>query len=158
MRQMWRRNGAPGWATAATILLACAASASAAGPSAVPARSLGVKDEAKLHLVHSSGSTLIDEGTATGTIPGTVKLEFTYDGSPTVSATFTISAHGSSLRVKASGKLSSPTNPRPSFAGTITVIGGRGRYSHAKGTGKLYGVFYRRSYNMTVQTQGTVEY
>jgi hypothetical protein len=141
-----------------TILLAAAVSANATGPPAHAARTLNVKDEAKLHFVRSSASTILDEGNATGTIPGAIKITFTYTGSPNVSAQFTISGARGSIKVRASGKLSSPTNPKPSFKGGLTVTGGSGRYAHAHGAGALYGVFYRRSYAILVQAQGAIHY
>ena len=46
-----------------------------------------------------------------------------------------------------------------SFAGTLTVTGGTGRYAHAHGSGKLYGALERKSDNLTVQTrEGTLDY
>jgi hypothetical protein len=139
-------------------LLGVSAIANAAGPVARAAARVNAKDEAKLHFVHASGSTLIDEGHATGTFPGYVKITFTYNGSPNVGAQFTIYRSEGSIRVRASGTLSSPTNPSPSFKGNVTIIGGSGRYAHAHGGGQLYGVFYRRSYALVVQVQGTVYY
>jgi hypothetical protein len=138
---------------------ACLSSAGvAANPTATSASSLSVKDEGYLRLVKSSGSLLIDEGPVQGTIPGKVKVRFVYNGDPAVTAQLTIYGHAGNLQVRASGRLSSPTNPRPSFLGTLTITGGSGRYLHAHGSGRLYGVFYRRSYAMTVQTVGTVHY
>lgn len=145
-------------ALTAGALFATSLSALAAGPSARTARSVVVKDEAKLHFVKSSGSTLSDEGSATGTFPGKVKIVFTYTGSPNVSSQLTIYGSGGSIRVRASGKLSSPTNPKPSFKGALTVTGGSGRYSHVHGSGALYGVFNRRTYALVVQAQGTIHY
>jgi hypothetical protein len=147
----------------AALLCACvpavgSASSSTAANRAHSARTLSVKDEGNLRFVRSSGSTLIDEGHATGTIPGNVRIHFTYNGNPSVSAQITIyGAHGT-IQVRASGRLSSPTSPNPSFSGALTITGGSGRYSHAHGGGKLYGVFHRRSYGMIVQTQGTLHY
>ncbi len=122
------------------------------------ASAVSVKDVGHLRLVKSSGSQLIDEGTATGTIPGKVRIVFVYDGDPTVEAQITISGHGDSLQAHATGRLSSPTSASPSFKGALTITGGGGRYAHAHGNGQLYGVFYRRSYAMTVQTEGTLHY
>jgi hypothetical protein len=132
--------------------------AQATGPTAKAAGRVSAKDEAKLHFVRASGSTLIDEGKAIGTIPGRVRIGFTYTGSPDVAAHFTIYASRGSLRVGASGRLSSPTNPKPSFKGNLSIAGGTGRYAHAHGSGTLYGVFYRRSYGIVVQVRGTVYY
>lgn len=101
---------------------------------------------------------MIDEGLATGTIPGKVRIVFVYDGDPTVSAQITIYGHSGTLRAHAIGHLSSPTSPSPSFSGALTITTGDGRYAHAHGDGHLYGVFYRRSYAITVQTEGTLDY
>jgi hypothetical protein len=122
------------------------------------ARSTTVKDEGKLRFIRSSGSTLTDEGPATGTIPGKVRVLFTYNGNPTVGAQITIYGHAGSIRAHGSAKLSSPTSPSPSFKGTLTITGGSGRYAHAYGGGRLYGVFHRRSYGLVVQTEGTLRY
>jgi hypothetical protein len=145
--------------TAALLTLTATWSASAAtSPRASAAHSLSVKDEGYLRLVKSSGSLLIDEGPVHGTIPGKVKVRFIYNGDPAVTAQLTIYGHAGSLLVLARGRLSSPTSPHPSFNGTLTITGGTGRYRHAHGSGRLYGVFYRRTYAMTVQTVGTVRY
>lgn len=84
-------------------------------------------------------------------------MRFVYDGNPTVSAQLTIYDHAGSIDAHASGRLSSPTSPSPSFRGTLTIRGGSGRYVHARGSGMLYGVFYRRSYALTVQTDGALQ-
>jgi hypothetical protein len=122
------------------------------------AASVEVKDEGRLQLLKSSGSQLIDEGPASGTIPGKARIVFVYDGDPTVSAQITIYGRQGIVSAHGTARLSSPTNSRPSFAGTLTITGGSGRYSHARGGGRLYGVFYRRSYAITVQTEGTLRY
>jgi hypothetical protein len=149
--------------TAAVALAAvlCSTALTVGGAAAISAHSaatLTVKDEGNLRFVKSSGSTLIDEGHASGTIPGNVRIRFTYNGNPNVSAQITIYGKHGTIQVRATGRLSSPTNPNPSFSGNLTITGGSGRYSHAHGGGKLYGVFHRRTYGMIVQTQGTLHY
>jgi hypothetical protein len=122
------------------------------------ARAVSVRDEGHLLLVRSSGSVLIDEGSVHGTVPGKVRIQFIYNGSPTVSAQISIYGHAGTILARGSGRLSSPTNPRPSFKGALTITGGRAGYRNAHGSGHFYGVFYRRSYAMTVQTEGTLSY
>lgn len=141
-------------------MVAVIAAALALGTLAAPAaaRVLSVRDEGHLRFVHSSGSQLIDEGPISGTINGHVRVRFTYNGDPNVSSTLTIYSRPGSISVRASGRLSSPTSPSPSFRGSLRIVGGTGRYAHASGTGELFGVFYRRSYGMVVQTIGRMRY
>jgi len=127
-------------------------------PRGIAASSISVKDEGRLRLVRSSGSALYDEGAARGTLPGTVKIRFVYDGDPAVTAQITINGHLGTIQARGSGKLSNPSSASPSFKGTLTITGGSGRYAHAHGSGEFYGVFYRRSYAITVQTEGTLHY
>jgi hypothetical protein len=136
----------------------CGLASAIDGPLARSARVLNVHDQAHLRYISSSGSLLTDEGQASGTLPGKVRLRFTYDGSPTVSAQLTISGPGWSMRARAQGKLSNPTSPTPSFRGVLTIGNGSGRYAHARGSGELFGVFNRRNYGLTVQAIGKLTY
>lgn len=157
-RRSQRRRRTRGAALAVMASLLALPAAVALARRATAAGTLRVRDEGYLRLVHSSGSLLIDEGSARGTIPGRVTVRFVYDGNPAVSAQITIHGRAGSIRAYASGRLSSPTSPSPSFKGTLTISGGSGRYARAHGSGQMYGVFYRRSYAMTVQTLGTLRY
>jgi hypothetical protein len=145
-------------------LAGCVAAATAGALAAPPqprakaARTLNVRDEGRLHFVSSSGSQLIDEGYARGTIPGYARVRFTYNGNPAVAAQFTIRGSGWSLSGHASGRLNNPNSTSPSFRGSLTLTGGSGRYAHAHGSGELFGVFYRRSYGLTVQAVGKLHY
>lgn len=137
--------GAPAWG-------------SSDGPRADAARVLNVRDEGRLHHVKSSGEEIIDEGRATGSFPGWVKVRFRYNGEPTIGARFTIYGSSGSVSARATARLSSPTSPNPSFRGAMTITGGSGRYAHIHGGGELYGVYSRRSYDLTVQAIGKLPY
>lgn len=145
--------------TAALVLIAATLAVTSV---AAAARVLNVRDEGKLRFITSSGSEIIDEGPAAGTVPGTVLVHFIYNGDPQVSARFTISQrHIGSISGKAKGNLSNPTSPEPSFRGKFSITGGSGRYAHIHGGGELFGVFYRRGknkYALTVQTIGKLPY
>jgi hypothetical protein len=132
--------------------------ASSSGTRAHAARSLNVRDEGRLRYIRSSGEQIIDEGRASGTFPGWVKVRFLYNGEPTVSARFTIYGSGGSVSASGTARLSSPTSPSPSFHGRMTITGGSGRYAHVHGGGELFGVYYRRSYALTVQAIGKLPY
>jgi len=137
---------------ALTLLgLSCAAQASAA-------HVFKIRDEGHLHFIKSSGSQLIDEGHSSGTFPGIARVRFTYNGNPIVAAQFTIYGRYGTIVGRANGRLSNPTSTSPSLRGSLTITGGSGRYAHASGGGELFGVFYRRSYALTVQTIATLHY
>jgi hypothetical protein len=142
----------------------CAATALAltllAAPVALADHTLYVRDEGHLHYTGSSGSLLHEEGTATGTLPGRLHVQFVYTGtSLTVTAQFSVTGNGWSITGHGTGTLSSPNNPTPSFHGPLTITGGSGRYAGAHANGELFGVFYRRDhYALTVQTLGELHY
>jgi hypothetical protein len=126
------------------------------GPTARVARALYIRDEGHLHLVHESGSLLVEEGAATGTLPGSVKVRF--DVGPTISAQFTIYARGGgSISGHGSGALHS-TSAYSTFGGSLSVTSGTGRFRRARGSGGLYGAINRRTYALTVQTVGKLSY
>jgi len=137
-------------------ILATAASAGARDPAAHAARTLNITDTARAHYVKEVGSQLLDEGSATGGLPGKVSVRFNV-GATSVSASFTIYAHGGTINGHGSGALHG-VGVSVSFGGTMTVTGGTGRYSHAHGHGGFYGVINRGNYAATVQTTGTLTY
>ena len=157
-----------GTGLAAIASVAVAAGAGGATPAAAPAapsrhmagvaRTLSVRDEGHLHFISGSGSQLIDEGRATGTFPGWVKVRFTYNGEPAVSASLTLYGSGGSISARGSGRLSNPVSPTPSFHGRLSVTRGSGRYAHIHGSGEVFGVFNRRNYGLTVQAIGKLYY
>ena len=145
-------------ASLALIVLALAGTTSSV---AAAARVLNVRDEGHLRFITSSGSELIDEGEAAGTLPGNVRVHFIYNGEPTVSARFTIEGHSGSITGKAKARLNNPTSSEPSFRGAFSITGGSRRYAYAHGTGELFGVFIRRGkhkYGLTVQAIGKFPY
>jgi hypothetical protein len=140
-----------------TLAAGGVALASADAPGARAARALNVKDEGHLHLAgRPSGSAIVEEGTVTGTLPGTVKVRFNVGA--TVTASFTIYPRGGgSISGHGSGALHS-TSVYATFGGSLAVTGGTGRYRHAHGHGGLYGAINRHTYAVTVQTVGTLSY
>jgi hypothetical protein len=116
---------------------------------------LNATDTAHLHYVSSSGSLLFDEGKATGTLPGSMRVHL--DLGTTFTGTFTIYASGGSIEGHGSATPHG-SGTYESFAGTITVTGGTGRYAHAHGRGGLYGTFDRDNYALVIKTTGSLTY
>jgi hypothetical protein len=145
--------------TAASILAqaAClgAALVAASATAALATRTRAARDTAHLHLVSSPGSSLLEEGWASGTLPGRLRVHF--DVGPTVSASFAIYAKGGTIRGRGSGKLRS-AGLYSTFGGSLRITGGSGRYRHARGRGGLYGSINRHTDAMIVQTTGTISF
>jgi hypothetical protein len=111
--------------------------------------------DARLHYVNARGAYLIEEGRASGPLAGVVKatIKITAD----ISGSFTFYPRGGSISGRGSGKLHE-SGVYASFGGTVTVLGGTGRYSHAHGGGRLYGVYNRKTLGVEIQTTGTLAY
>lgn len=121
------------------------------------ARTLRVKDSAKLHLLSADGNTLVEQGRATGNLPGTVKVTLTLR-SHTATSTFTLDVKGGSISGSGAGGLKAGRQGHDSFGGKLTVRRGSGRYRGAHGVGGLYGSVYRVNDAMSVQVTGTLHY
>jgi hypothetical protein len=137
------------------ITWACFATASAQ-PAARVARTLNVTDEAHLHLTGTQGEVLLEEGPASGAMPGTVKVRFTVGAS--VSGSFTIYPRGGgSISGHGSARLHS-TSTYSSFGGSMSINHGTGRYAHAGGHGGFYGTVNRHNDALVIQTTGRLTY
>ena len=124
-------------------------------PRADAAHILNATDTAHLRYVSSSGSLLLDEGKASGTLPGSMRVRL--DLGTTFTGTFTIHASGGSIDGHGSATPHG-SGTYESFSGTLTVTGGSGRYAHAHGHGGLYGTFDRDNYALVIKTTGSLSY
>jgi hypothetical protein len=131
------------------------AGASSRPATAVAAHVLDGNAEAKLRYVRSSGSTLIEEGPVSGGISGHMRAMLS------LGATFT----GSFRFYTKAGEMRGHGTAHPhgsgryeSFAGTDVMTGGTGRYAHVHGHGSMYGIFDRKTYDVTIQTRGMLHY
>lgn len=112
-------------------------------------------DTARLRYAGAVGEEVYETGNAKGTLPGVIHVHMIF--ASTFSGNFQIYTRG--------GRIDGHGRARPhgegtyqSFAGTLVVSGGTGRYRHAHGTARLYGVFDRESYALTIQTAGTLRF
>jgi hypothetical protein len=155
-----QQRHAPVAALCITLLAACllaAAPTDGARASAVArtARTLSATDTAHLRYVSSAGSLLNDEGTATGSLPGSMRVHLNLGA--TFTGSFTIYTSGGSIKGHGSA-IPHGSGTYESFAGTLTVTGGTGRYARARGQGHLYGTFNRGNYALVIKTTGSLTY
>jgi hypothetical protein len=143
----------------ASIVLAAAAmlaTAPAGGATAArAARTISGADSAHLHLLHQDESLLIEEGNATGVLPGQMRAQLTV--AQRYSGTCTIYTNGGSITGHG---VATPhgTGRFQSFKGTLTITGGTGRFRRAHGRTGLYGTFDRRTFSLVIQTTGNFSY
>lgn len=143
-------------ASAALLASGSAAARPSSGPPAAhAARTLKATDTAHLRYISAAGSQLLEEGKATGTLPG--KMRASVSVGAVISGNFTIYTKGGTIKGRGSA------TPRgsgvyESFAGSVTVTGGTGRFAHAHGRTGLYGTFNRTNYALVIQTTGTLSY
>jgi hypothetical protein len=140
-------------AIGAALLGVLAGGAAAAGPA--QARTLRATDTAHLHYISASGSLLYEQGQASGTLPGSMHVHF--DVASTLSGSFTIYTRGGTIEGHGEATPHG-AGIYESFAGTLVVTGGTGRFAHARGRTGLYGTFDRQSYALLVQTTGTLSF
>jgi hypothetical protein len=140
-------------------LIAVGTSATASAHNRAAARAahtISGNDNATLHYVPPTrGSTLLEEGHASGTIPGHVRAYLRVEA--TFSGTFTIFTPNGSLTGRGSAQPHG-SGAVESFAGTFVIAGGTGRYAHAHGGGRLYGTFKRKNYEVVLQPRGVIHY
>ena len=153
------KSGPPwlAFATLAAGTLAAVAPPAAAirEPGARAAHAVTGTETGHLHFIRSSGSRVFEEGPAFGPLPGHIRADLNIGA--TFSGTVTIYARGGT--VKAHGTATPHGSGRyESFGGTLIIMGGSGRYSHAHGHGGFYGTFDRKTYTVVVQTTGKYFY
>jgi hypothetical protein len=141
----------------ALVLLVSFGATARAQPRAHASHALRATDKAAVHYIQtkSEGSYLYEEGGANGTLPGFMRANC--DVGATFTATFTIYTRSGEIKGHAVA-LMHGSGRYESFAGTMTATGGTHTYVHAHGHGGFYGVLDRRTYDMTIQTTGTLAY
>jgi hypothetical protein len=158
---------AAGLAASICLTLASVAASSAdshAGPTSSAdshagrtARVVAVNDTAHMTLTNpsSASATLVEEGRALGSLPGTVRVRLTV-GTSTVTAGFTIYLQGGTISGHGYAKLNPGRGEYASFGGSLAVSHGSGHYAHASGSGGLFGTINRTTDNATVQVVGNL--
>jgi len=151
-RRARRATAAP--AAAALVGLALLATAAAADAPAVAdaparaARTISVNDTGRLQQTEENGSQLIEEGPATGSLPGRARAAIVLG--TTVTLGFTIYLHGGTISGHGAARLNPGKGQFASFSGSLSVTHGSGHYAHATGSGGLYGTIDRLNNDATV--------
>jgi hypothetical protein len=118
------------------------------------ARSISLSDSGRLHLISHHGFTLNEQGTASGTISGTIYIHLHVVSTNHVTAEVSIYPKGGSLTGLASASYS-PSGAVASFSGTMNIARGTGSYSHASGSGLSFsGTIQRSNDAVTVRVAG----
>lgn len=139
----------------ACVSLIAAGLALGAGASLASGAELRASDTAKLRYVGAVGEQVYETGSAGGTLPGPIHAHMVF--AATFSGNFQIYTRAGTIDGRGTAKPHGEGTYQ-SFAGTLVVTGGTGRYRHAHGTARLYGVFDRESYALSIQTAGTLRY
>jgi hypothetical protein len=132
------------------------ASSSAAGERAIAARTLSLNETGHLHRTSSSGLKLNEQGSASGTIKGTIYIHLDVVSPNRVTAEVNIYPNGGSLT--GSGSANYRVNGgTASFSGTMSINRGSGSYAHAHGSGLSFsGTIQRLSGSVTVHLSGSM--
>jgi hypothetical protein len=138
------------------VALAAALALPAAGGAARAhaARTISLSDSGRLHLTSHHGFTLNEQGSASGTISGTIYLHLTVVSTNRVTAEINIYPSGGSVTGKASASYH-PSGAVATFSGTMSVVRGSGSYNHASGSGLSFtGTVQRSNDAITVHVSG----
>jgi len=135
-------------------------SSSAAGgiesPPALAARTLSLNETGHLHRTSSSGLKLNEQGSASGTIKGTIYIHLDVVSPNRVTAEVNIYLNGGSLTGFGSANYR-VNGGTASFSGTMSINRGSGSYAHAHGSGLSFsGTIQRLSGSVTVHLSGSM--
>jgi hypothetical protein len=118
------------------------------------ARTFSLNDSGRLHLTSHHGFTLNEQGSASGTISGTIYIHLHVVSTNHVTAEVNIYPSGGSLTGYASASYR-PSGGVATFNGTMIIARGTGRYSHARGSGLSFtGTIQRSNDAVTVRVNG----
>jgi hypothetical protein len=159
-RQLARLAGILTATTLSCGTLAAVGSVSAGGmtfPStrtAHAARTVSLSETGQLHLVSKHGFTLNEQGTASGTVRGTISVRLVIVSTSRVSAEVTISPSGGSISAQGTASYHKGET-QANFAGGLSIDRRSGSYAHAEGSGlKFSGTIARSNDAITVHVSG----
>ncbi len=132
----------------------CMAVPAFARPIAKASGVVNLSETGNLRLTSHHGFTLNEKGTAAGTIHGTIYIHLNVVSTNRVTAEVNIYPSGSSITGTAAASYR-PSGAVATFKGTMNVVRGTGRYSHARGSDLSFtGTVQRSNDAVTVQVHG----
>ncbi|HLM86034.1 MAG TPA: hypothetical protein VK272_07600 [Solirubrobacteraceae bacterium] len=134
-----------------------ALAAAAAGPPARAARTISLNETGRLHLTSKHNFTLNEVGSASGTAAGTIYVHLTAVSSSRVTAEINIYPHAGSISGRGTGSYRR-SGETASFSGSMSIVGGTGRYARIHGSGLSFSGTIQESNNdaITVRVSGRV--
>ncbi len=127
-----------------------------ATPSALAARTISLDETGHLHLTSKHGFTLNEQGSASGTITGTIYVHLTIASTSSVTAEVNIYPSAGSISGKGSGGYLRGST-MASFSGSMSISRGTGSYAHAHGSGLSFsGTIQKSNDAITVHVSGRV--
>jgi hypothetical protein len=129
-----------------------------AGPIGSAARTLNLSEKGHLRLTSHSGLTLNEQGTASGTIHGTLYIHLDVASQTHVTAEVNIYPSGGSLTGHGSANYE-VGGSYASFSGTLSISRGTGTYAHAHASHlRFTGSIKRVNDATTVEVSGPLSY
>jgi hypothetical protein len=126
----------------------------ATAPSASSARTISLNERGQLHLVSKHGFTLNEQGTASGTIRGTIGVQLKIVSTSRVTAEVTIYPSGGAISGSGSASYHRGETAA-SFFGSLSIHHGSGNYDRAQGSGLSFsGTIARSNDAITVHVSG----
>jgi len=120
------------------------------------ALTIALTESGRLHPVSRGGSTIEEEGVATGTYRCAIAVRLVITSTNRVAATFTVKPKGGTVSGKGSARLTT-SGAYGYFGGTLAISKGTGAFAHASGNNiGISGRFNRETFNVTVNVHGTV--
>lgn len=131
--------------------------ATSGAPSARVARTISLNENGRLHLTSKHNFTLNEQGTATGTVTGTIYVHLTAVSSTRVTAEVNIYARGASFSGNGNASYHRGSTTA-SFAGSMSIDRGTGSYAHVHGSGLSFSgtIAESRKDAITVHVSGRV--
>jgi hypothetical protein len=132
------------------------AARSTGSPSARAARTISLNESGQLHRTSHSGLKLNEQGSASGTIKGTIYIHLDVVSPNRVTAEVSIYPSGGSLTGTGSADYR-VNGGTASFNGTMSIDRGTGSYAGAHGSGLSFsGTIQRLSGSVTVHLSGSI--